>query len=300
MATRRPRSAIDDNAATLPNMPDAPSPLSRDAAASGASRQRADQFPLIGNTHEERYVEIQKYMQQIHDHFTSLVTRIENKADRTFSWQADSFRNDIKKMGNRIDGIDVKMRNFVEKDVADTFTDKAKQDALNDELRGRLDLLDDAARDMRLANEQTQAHIQRIGDIDRKLGVFEANIGDFNKKVEAWAESKEAKDAMTKATEDAVKGIVSNEFGKVDTKIEYISSELRRVSTECEATSLNLATATAQLIDKADKIGNDIVNGPVTLIGTRLDSLQHRMDIIESHPRMTEPGSSLFNFAQRS
>ena len=114
---RRPRSAIDDNAPKDVNIPNDPSPLSRDTAA-GVNRQRGDPFPLLSGTPEERIDEMKAHMVSMNETIMSLITRIENKADRTFAHQAQVMRakidklptrSDLDKIYARVDGMDVKV-----------------------------------------------------------------------------------------------------------------------------------------------------------------------------------------------
>ncbi len=87
--TRRPHSAIDGAIVAAATAPDVPSPLSRDPGPHGAQqRMHGDPFPLLGATPDERIGELKQYMVTMNDKYSSLIARIENKADRTFACQS--------------------------------------------------------------------------------------------------------------------------------------------------------------------------------------------------------------------
>ncbi len=131
-------------------------------------------------------VELHGHVTNMYETLMGLIERIESKCDRVKSYNRDVVNGvrtqlsakiaaaeaKLAAADNRTDGLEVKMHSTVEKGI---------QEALNQELRDRLDAVEDEAKNLRL-NTETMG--QTIATTDANLGKFERTILDFNAKVE--------------------------------------------------------------------------------------------------------------------
>ena len=99
--------------------------------------------------------------------------------------------------------------------------------------------------------------------MDAKMVQFEAQVIIFNAKVETWAESTEARNAMTKLSEDCVKTVVETEFGKVKQDIAEAQSSLSSLRIEHEGFTMN---QNATIYDMSAKLHTVEMNAANSII----------------------------------
>ena len=248
------------------------------APDNAAHRARVDAFPLLGSNADEKVEELKTHMVTMHNDFSRALAQVRSKADAHFDAVRVEVRGNMHWPKTKFDGLQVTMRKLVDTDQLDVVIGEA---------RSLIEKGDDRITDGNVrvdALEASIANLQNfVGDITGKLGKFEANVKNFNDKVEAWAESTEAKAVMTKISEDCVKGIVDAEFTRMNNGIAIIEAEfgtmkakVGALSIEQEQVSLDVAARICDMGKKLESTESQFMTGPIMLLTTRIDSIQQR------------------------
>ena len=97
-----------------------------------------------------------------------------------------------------------------------------------------------------------------------------------------------------------MKHVVSYEITAVKVQVDKLKATVSQLSPECESLSLNLASATAELNSKVDKLNFDVANG-ITDMNVRINVLKDITDGFQQHgvacPHGGAPGGSTYHSA---